>query len=159
MSLIKQLFKYYIYIIVLFFIGRLALFIVYFDQFKDIGNTMYLTFLYGLRMDTIIASAFLIIPLILGSISPKSLKSFVSKFLKYYFLIVIAFIIYIENATFPFFAQYDVRPNYLFVEYLVYPQEVFSMIISEYKVELTIALVMISTFIYIYFHSMHFIFG
>ena len=150
MNLIKQLFKYYLYMIGVFFAGRLALFILYFDQFKDMGSSMYLSFLYGLRMDTIIASAFLIIPLILSSVSPNFFKNFVSKFLKYYFLVVISFIIYIENATFPFFAQYDVRPNYLFVEYLVYPKEVFSMIISEYKLELSIALIMIGTFIYMY---------
>ena len=150
MNLIKQLLKYYLYMIVVFFIGRLALFILYFDQFKDMGNSMYLTFLYGLRMDTIIASVFLIIPLIIGSFSPKSFQNFVSKFLKYYFLIIFSFIIYIENATFPFFAQYDVRPNYLFVEYLVYPKEVFSMIFAEYKLELSIALLMIGSFIYTY---------
>ena len=150
MNLITQLLKYYFYIVIAFFVGRLSLFILYYDQFQDIGSDMYLTFLYGLRMDTIIASMFLIIPLLLASLSPNKIKNFVSKFLKYYFLIVIAFIIYIENATFPFFAQYDVRPNYLFVEYLVYPKEVFSMIFSEYKVELSIALVMIGTFIYTY---------
>ncbi len=150
MNLIKQLFKYYLYMIVVFFIGRLALFILYYDQFKDIGNSMYLTFLYGIRMDTIIASTFLLIPLIVLSFTPEKLKFIASKFLKYYFLIIFSFIIYIENATFPFFAQYDVRPNYLFVEYLVYPKEVFSMIFSEYKLELSIALFMIGSFIYFY---------
>ena len=60
---------------------------------------------------------------------------------KYYFLIILSFIIYIENATLPFFAQYDVRPNYLFVEYLEYPKEIFSMIIADYKIELIIAFI------------------
>jgi phosphoglycerol transferase MdoB-like AlkP superfamily enzyme len=58
--------------------------------------------------------------------------------------------IYVEVATFPFFAQYDVRPNYLFVEYLKYPKEVFSMIFAKYKPELLTALILIVSFIYLY---------
>ena len=56
----------------------------------------------------------------------------------------------LENATIPFIAQYDVRPNYLFVEYLVYPREVFAMIFADYKIELFVAFSMIGTFIYFY---------
>jgi phosphoglycerol transferase MdoB-like AlkP superfamily enzyme len=144
--------------ILIFFIGRLSLFILYFDQFKDLGNSMYLTFIYGLRMDTIVAFMFLLIPLILTTFSPYSFKLFVSKILRYYFLIVISFIIYIENATFPFFAQYDVRPNYLFVEYLVYPKEVFSMIFAQYKLELSVAILFISLFVYFYLKNSKYIF-
>ncbi|MEO2151974.1 MAG: hypothetical protein ABGW50_04895, partial [Thermococcus sp.] len=46
-------------------------------------------------------------------------------------------LIYIEHATFPFFAQYDVRPNFKFVEYLEYPVEVFNMLIADFKLEVT----------------------
>ncbi|MBS4068498.1 MAG: sulfatase-like hydrolase/transferase [Sulfurimonas sp.] len=148
--MIKQLLKYYFYMISLFFIGRLFLFIFYFDNFKDSGVDYWLTFIYGLRMDTITASALLLIPLILLSFAPAKLKHFVDKFLKYYFLVVLSIIIYIENATVPFIAQYDVRPNYLFVEYLVYPREVFAMIFADYKIELFVAFSMIGAFIYFY---------
>lgn len=136
--------------ILIFFTGRTALFVVYFDGFKDSGSNYWLTFLYGLRMDTITACMLLVIPLVLLSFSPNILKNFISTFLRYYFLIALSVIIYIENATFPFFAQYDVRPNYLFVEYLEYPKEVFGMIFADYKLELFIAFIMISGFIYLY---------
>lgn len=59
-------------------------------------------------------------------------------------------LLYIEVATFPFIAQYDVRPNYLFVEYLEYPKEVFSMIVADYKIELSIAFIIIGSFIFLY---------
>jgi len=154
MQLFKQLFKYYLYMIFIFFIGRIGLFILYFDKFKDSGVDYWLTFLYGLRMDTITASIFLIIPLLLLSFSPNSFKNIVNRLLKYYFLVILAFIIYIENATFPFIAEYDVRPNYLFVEYLDYPREVFSMIFDAYKLELFIAFLMILSFIYGYLKLM-----
>ena len=150
MEIIKRLGVYYLSMIGIFFIGRLALFIIYFDKFKDSGVNYWLTFLYGVRIDTIIAFAFLLIPVILLTLSPKKMMFFVNKFLKYYFLIILSFLIYIENATFPFLAQYDMRPNYLFVEYLEYPKEVFSMIFIEYKLELFIAFSMITGFIYCY---------
>jgi hypothetical protein len=45
-------------------------------------------------------------------------------------------VVYVESATFPFFAQYDVRPNYMFVEYLEHIQEVSAMLIADYKLAL-----------------------
>lgn len=150
MQMIIQLFKYYLYMIAIFFLGRLALFILYFEHFKNIDANYWLTFVYGLRMDTITASVLLIIPLLILSLSPNKLKNYANTILKYYMLIVLVLAIYIENATFPFIAQYDMRPNYLFVEYLEYPKEVFSMIFAAYKFELFIALAMIVAFVYFY---------
>jgi phosphoglycerol transferase MdoB-like AlkP superfamily enzyme len=136
--------------IAIFFVGRAALFVIYFDKFKDSGVNYWLTFIYGLRMDTIAACMLLLIPLLLLCLSPNFLSKIVALFLKYYFLVVLAVLIYIENATFPFFAQYDVRPNYLFVEYLAYPKEVFGMILAEYKAELAVAFIMLVIFTVMY---------
>ena len=153
MSILKQLVKYYIYIIAIFFIGRLSLFIIYFDKLQNSDASYWFTFLYGLRMDTITSSVLLIIPMFLLTLSPKRVQNFINIFLKYYFLLVISFLIYIEIATFPFIAQYDVRPNYLFVEYLEYPKEVFGMILADYKLALSIAFIIIGSFIYFYLKS------
>lgn len=150
MTIFKQLFKYYLYMIAVLFIGRVVLFTLYFDHLQDTDTSYWLTFLYGLRMDTIAVNFLLIIPTVLLTLSPNVLKNFVNTFLKYYFLIAISILIYIENATLPFVAQYDVRPNYLFVEYLVYPKEVFAMIIADYKLALAISFGMIGLFIYLY---------
>lgn len=150
MVLIKQLLKYYFYLVLVFFIGRLSLFIINFDRFANDNVNYWLTFLYGLRMDTIVACYVLIIPTILLTLFPTILKDFIDKFLKYYFLIFLSFFIYIEIATFPFFAQYDVRPNYLFVEYLEYPKEVFNMLLAEYKMAFFIAFCIIGSFIAVY---------
>ncbi|NPA66198.1 MAG: sulfatase-like hydrolase/transferase [Epsilonproteobacteria bacterium] len=146
MELFKQIFRYYLYMISIFFLGRLALFITYFDRLTPTDSSYWLTFLYGLRIDSIVANMFLVIPLLLLAFSPKILSRFINVFLKYYFLFLIGYLIFIEIATFPFMAQYDVRPNYLFVEYLEYPQEVFSMIIADYKLELLIAFIIIGSF-------------
>jgi phosphoglycerol transferase MdoB-like AlkP superfamily enzyme len=153
MRVAKKLFKYYLLIISIFLIGRLALFILYFDRFSNDNVNYWLSFLYGLKLDTIVASMLLIIPLIILSFSPKAMAKISNLFLRLYFLVVLGFLIYMENATFPFFNQYDVRPNFKFVEYLEYPVEVFHMIIADFKLPLTIAFVMIGIFSWFFMKS------
>ncbi len=146
----KKLFTYYLVIVGVFFLGRVALFILYFDRFSDSGVNYWLSFVYGLKMDTMVASMLLVIPLIVLSFSPRSLAKISNLFLRLYFVIVLGILIYIENATFPFFVQYDVRPNFKFVEYLEYPVEVFNMIIADYKLSLSIAFIMIGLFAWVF---------
>lgn len=146
----KKLFTYYLVIVGIFFLGRVALFITYFDRFSDSGVNYWLSFVYGLKMDTMVASMLLVIPLIVLSFSPTSLAKISNLFLRLYFVIVLGILIYIENATFPFFVQYDVRPNYKFVEYLEYPVEVFNMIIADYKLALSITFIMIGLFAWVF---------
>ena len=151
--MVKKLFTYYLMIVGIFFLGRLALFGIYFDRFSESGVNYWLSFVYGLKMDTMVASMLLIIPLIILSFSPVSLAKVSNLFLRLYFVIVLGVLIYIENATFPFFVQYDVRPNYKFVEYLEYPVEVFNMIIADYKLSLSIAFIMIGLFAWVFMHK------
>jgi len=146
MSIFKKLLKYYILIISIFFIGRLSLFIIYWDRVEKSQTDYLLSFIYGLKMDTMMASMLLVIPLILLSFTPTKWNIKIDKILRIYFLIIFTLIIYIENATLPFFAEYDVRPNYKFVEYLAYPKEVFSMILADHQMELYIAFGMIFIF-------------
>ncbi len=150
MLLAKKLFKYYLLMILIFFMGRLALFILYFERFSQSGENYWLSFLYGLKMDTIVASMLLIVPLLLLSFSPSSWQRVINGILRLYFVLVFGFLIYMENATFPFFNQYDVRPNFKFVEYLEYPVEVFNMLMADFKLPLTIAFVMIGLFAWIF---------
>ena len=153
MLILKQLFKYYLYMIFIFLIGRVALLIIYFERYSNMDVNYWMSFVYGLKMDTMLSCYFLIIPAILLTFTPKFLSSFVNIFLKYYFFFVISFLLYIEVATFPFIEFYDSRPNYLFVEYLEYPKEVFGMIIADYKMALFASFMLIMTFAYIYFKN------
>lgn len=150
MKLVKILFYYFLAMVSIFFAGRAVLFALYFERFAQSDVNYWLTFLYGLRMDVIIACATLIVPLIVLTLLPKQAKNFANQFLTGYFLVAILLFVYIENATLPFFAEYDVRPNFLFVEYLIYPKEVFAMIFSAYKLELFIALVLMAFAAYIF---------
>ncbi|QUJ69575.1 LTA synthase family protein (plasmid) [Photobacterium sp. GJ3] len=49
-------------------------------------------------------------------------------------------LVYMELATPTFITEYNLRPNRLFIEYLVYPKEVFSMLWVGYKAELALGL-------------------
>ncbi|MCU7938799.1 MAG: LTA synthase family protein [gamma proteobacterium symbiont of Bathyaustriella thionipta] len=156
MRLIKILAYYFMVILSVFFVGRVVLFNLYFERFAQSDVNYWLAFLYGLKMDVIVVCASLLIPVILLTLAPKRMKNIVNQFLTAYFFIAFLFFIYIENATLPFFAEYDVRPNFLFVEYLEYPQEVFNMIFSAYKLELFIALMMLFTAGYVFLKTKKF---
>lgn len=61
---------------------------------------------------------------------PQVAERFTSKFLIIYFSIFIFLIFFAELSTPEFIDQYDTRPNKLFVEYLIYPKEVATMMLK-----------------------------
>ena len=148
MQIFKKLLQYYLGMMALFFVGRLGLFVWQYDRFFQSDTHYWLSFLYGAKMDTMVASMLLVIPLLVLSFSPSVMAKVSNFFLRMYFVSVFAFLIYMENATFPFFSQYDVRPNFKFVEYLEYPVEVFHMLIADFKLPLFIAFTMMGIFIW-----------
>ena len=144
MKLIKELLKVYAVFVAIFFIGRVFFYLIYFDRLSDISlNESLLTFIFGLRMDTITISIILVIPAIFLALTPKIFSKFISKFLYFYILLFIVIALFIESASFPFFAQYDLKPNYLFIEYLEYPKEVTSLLFKDYKLEFIFASILI----------------
>jgi phosphoglycerol transferase MdoB-like AlkP superfamily enzyme len=48
-------------------------------------------------------------------------------------------VVFVEIATFPFFAQYDARPNLLFAQYLDYPIEVARLLWQEQRLNLILS--------------------
>ncbi|KLE07053.1 LTA synthase family protein [Aliarcobacter butzleri] len=154
MKLIKELFKVYLLFVALFLIGRFFFYLLYFERFNDISFLeSLLTFIYGLRMDTIVICIILVIPTIFLAITPKIFSNFISKFLNIYILFFLVIALFIECASFPFFAQYDLRPNYLFIEYLEYPQEVTSLLFKDYKFQFIAVFILIIATIRIYSKS------
>ncbi|MFX4277264.1 LTA synthase family protein [Aliarcobacter butzleri] len=104
-------------------------------------------------MDTIVICIILVIPTIFLAITPKIFSNFISKFLSIYILFFLVIALFIECASFPFFAEYDLRPNYLFIEYLEYPQEVTSLLFKDYKLQFIAVFILIITTIKIYSKS------
>jgi phosphoglycerol transferase MdoB-like AlkP superfamily enzyme len=140
------LFRVYLSFIAVFAIGR-AVFIVYFyDRIIDADHSLWWTFLYGLRLDTITACAFLLIPALLISFLPGAWAKAGSTLTSIFLLLLFVLAVYMENATLPFIAEYDVRPNVIFINYLKYPKEVANTIWSVYKLELLLAGLMMAAF-------------
>ena len=154
MKLIKELIKVYFVFVAVFFVGRLFFYLLNMERFDDISfYESILTFIYGLRMDTIVVSMILAIPSLAFCLLPKIFSKFISKLLNVYILSFLILAVFIECASFPFFAQYDLRPNYLFIEYLEYPQEVSSLLFKDYKLQFIAAFLIISLVVTLYIKS------
>lgn len=83
MRLILELSKVYILFLIIFLISRVAFYFLYNDRFNELSlNESLLTFIYGLRMDTIVISIILVIPTLFLALAPKYFSNFTSKLLK-----------------------------------------------------------------------------
>ena len=106
--------------------------------------------LQGLRFDLVSLGMLLVIPMALTPLvsAVRPFHGLWFRFLRLYLAAVIGLWVFLEVATPPFIMEYDVRPNLLFVEYLKYPQEVFSMLFAGYRVELLAALIVVPAIIW-----------
>lgn len=100
-------------------------------------------FVSGLRMDVVSACYVIILPCLLAPlfIGVPYVGPAIELFLRVWFTIGLWLIVYMEVATPMFIEEYNVRPNRFFVEYLIYPKEVFSMLWTGYKLALALAAV------------------
>ncbi len=90
-------------------------------------------FLHGLRVDLIMAGM-VVAPLLLALpfLGHRFTWTLWKRLTFVWTLVVIFIFVFMEMATPTFIAEYDTRPNRLFIEYLKYPQEVFSMLWNGY---------------------------
>lgn len=142
MVTLREIITFYFIFVGIFFIGRALLFVLYYDRIVEADVNHWFSFVLGLQMDTIIASIILTIPVLMLFTLPKIFAAFTRFFIRIYFLLFLLLAVYIENATFPFLAEFDVRPNDIFINYLEYPKEVLGNIWASYKPELLIAFMM-----------------
>ena len=97
----------------------------------------------GVRVDFATLCWLFIIPALLSALLP--LKGKIGNgwkwILRLWMVAGLWILVYMELATAPFIQEYDLRPNRLFIEYLIYPKEVMSMLWTGYKLELFIGAV------------------
>jgi phosphoglycerol transferase MdoB-like AlkP superfamily enzyme len=93
--------------------------------------------LQGVRVDIMQLGLIALIPLLLAPILalPRLFK-FWQKFTYVWVVVALVLMVFLEVATPGFINEYDVRPNRIFVEYLKYPNEVFSMLWRGFKIEI-----------------------
>lgn len=144
--LIRTLEPFAIFIIfslVLFSLSRLMLIIW---QYPRVAATdgLYYILLQGIRFDLVTLGIVLVLPLLLTPLahSNSQLGGIWKRLMLIYLVACFAMFVFIEAATPSFINQYDFRPNIWFIEYLKYPDEVFSTLYKAYKLELLLAIVL-----------------
>lgn len=121
-------------------LGRLGLMAWQWQRMAEIPPGLRLmALLHGLRMDLILVSFALVPPLLLLALAPRPLGRLAAIGARAWALVALLLVVFVEIATFPFFAQYDVRPNLLFVQYLDYPVEVAKLLWNEQRLNLLVS--------------------
>lgn len=95
--------------------------------------------LQGMRADLILVGLWLFLPVLLAPLwATTPFRRSWLLFCYGWSLLGLILFIFMELATPTFIAQYDIRPNRLFIEYLKYPKEVFSTLWNGFRFSLLI---------------------
>jgi len=119
------------------------------DRVAETGGFAYIM-LQGLRFDLVTIGYLFAIP---AALTPflnalPRIARYWAQALAVYLLAVLAGLVFMEAVTPTFVLEYDIRPNYLFVEYLRYPKEVFSMLFVGYKLEILVCAVTVPVLVW-----------
>ncbi len=117
------------FLLVLLTLSRILLLAWYWGRVAPTGGALFII-LQGLRFD-IVLMGLLLGPALLAAIWVPGHR-YGEALLRYYLVAVSMFIVWVELGTIPYINEYDVRPDYTYVEYLRYPREVFSMLSASY---------------------------
>lgn len=142
LNYIKPIFNFYLIGLVLLSLSRFILVLLFNTRVFE-TESFALLFPIGIRFDIIILSYIATLPVILILLIPFRFLKFIQGFVRYYFVICIAILLFMELATPNFMLQYDTRPNRLFIEYLVYPKEVFNMLMKSLGLQMVVAIIVL----------------
>ncbi|OEF02613.1 hypothetical protein A136_08340 [Vibrio crassostreae 9ZC13] len=130
-------------------LSRVGLSVWHGDRVSDADGWIAILF-HGLRVDISTVSYLLVLPSLLTCLlaSNGNLGKGWLFVLRIWIVSGLWLLVFMELATPSFILEYDVRPNRLFIEYLIYPKEVFGMLWSGYKPELFIGAFVSSATLY-----------
>ncbi len=139
--LLKPYLVFLLSLLIVLSLSRLGLMLWQLDRVQDTQGFAYVLF-QGIRFDLMLAGMLLVLPLMISPLvavfsKPQSGWNFI---LRVYLTLVFAAVVFLELSTPSFINQYDLRPNYLYVEYLKYPQEVLSTLWVGYKFQLIVSI-------------------
>ena len=117
------------FLLLLLSLSRILLMTWYWGRVAPTDGIAFIVF-QGFRFD-IVLMGMLLGPALLAA-PWLSGRRFGGLLLRYYLVVVTLFVVFVELSTIPFIDQYDARPNYLYVEYLKYPREVFATLMASY---------------------------
>lgn len=126
-------------------VGRVALGAWQWERLSDISlGERCMALLHGARMDSIAFGWLLSVPTLIATLVPARLARIGASFLRLWALATLGLVVFLEVATFPFFAEYDARPNFLFSAYFEYPLEVLKLLWADQKAELALATLLVA---------------
>lgn len=126
--------------LVLLQLSRLGLLLWQRERVVETGGVAFIL-LQGLRFDLVSLGQLLALPLLLAPLLAATSRTWRAGLcaLRLCLCVFLALYFFLELATPSFLAEYDARPNYLLVEYLRYPGEVFSMLWGAYPLQILLA--------------------
>jgi phosphoglycerol transferase MdoB-like AlkP superfamily enzyme len=121
----------------LLFLSRAGLLAWQHERVARTGGLWFIL-LQGLRFDLVSLGQLLVLPLFLAPLLATTRRTWPAALcgLRLALCVYLTLLFFLELATPSFVAEYDARPNYLLVEYLRYPGEVFSMLVRAYPLQL-----------------------
>ena len=130
-SLLFPIFFFSLVNLIVFTLSRLGLSLWQLDRVSAVNGWGEL-FLQGLRMDVVSLCYLFGMPALLTVLlyHQNALGRIWQRILRFWLTAGSVFIVFMELATPAFIETYDYRPNRLFIEYLIYPKEVFSMLME-----------------------------
>lgn len=134
----KPIFVFFLLGLVILSLSRLGLSIYFHHEITEVNGWL-TVFLQGLRVDFASLCLLLALPALLLAVLPTPMlkQRFVQTLFIIWFAASICFLLFLELSTPDFILEYGLRPNRLFVEYLIYPKEVFSMLFKGRPVQST----------------------
>ncbi|MBP6758475.1 MAG: sulfatase-like hydrolase/transferase [Flavobacterium sp.] len=156
---LKPVFNFVVTGLIITTLSRLFLFFVFKDRVVETQDYWHI-FPIGLRMDLILLCYMSFLPALLITFLPNQWLKFTNKFLVFYSFLFLFLILFVELATPDFVKQYDTRPNKIFLDYLIYPREVFGMLLKSYLVSIIVTFLILGFVVFFalkkgktYFHT------
>jgi len=124
-----------------FFLGRLLLCMLFYDRADSVENLLRL-FLVGFRMDTILLCYCLALPGLFFILLPRRVLIKTSPVFALFFALLTWIFLFLEIGTIPFMAEFDSRPDRLFIEHMTQVREVFSMVLKGYPLHILAGIIL-----------------
>lgn len=126
---LKPLLNFFGIGLIIMTLSRVILLFIFADRVMLTENYGYI-FPLGLRTDIILMSYLSMIPAAIIFLVPDRALKYLNRFLTFYCSFFLILILFMELATPQFIDQYDTRPNRLFIDYLIYPKEIATMLLK-----------------------------
>lgn len=139
-SLSKRILFFILTSLIVLFVFRLGLISYHYARIDSLNDVFYML-AQGTRVDLVLMGYLYLIPFLISLfLNANKISQAIGFVLKIWIVLVFTVCMFMEVMTPEFIAEYDVRPNRLFVEYLQYPAEVSNMLITGYKAAIALGL-------------------